>query len=123
MWKSLVILCAVALTSCAGPEIPDTPGNSVVRAYSAINEQDSLAYMSSLSREKREVYEAIPAALQSMLNEWKGQRADVKVLSVHHNDTMATIVYNLKVEGGHPAEQDSLLAHAYLEEDGWKLGY
>ncbi len=123
MWKSVVILCALALASCAGPEIPDTPENSVVRAYTAMSKQDSLEYMASLAREKREVYEALPGALDRLLNEWKDEQPHVKVLSVQRNDSMATIVYDLKVDGPHPIEQDSLFAHAYREEDGWKYGY
>ena len=127
MWKSLAIFFVIpvtfALSSCVGPETQDTPGNAIINSYTALSHQDSLAYLDGLAREKREVYEAIPAAAHLLLGEWSGQRADIKILSVARDNGMATVLYNLRVTGREPLEQDSLIAHAYLEEDGWKYGY
>jgi hypothetical protein len=118
-----ILPCSFLLASCVEPELRDTPANAIVRSFDALNNQDSVGYLETLAREKREVYEALPQAAHSLLEEWKGQHADVKVLSVESENGAATILYNLKITGQNTAEQDSLIAHSYLEEGGWKYGY
>ncbi len=129
MWKSFVIFFFFALTtslslsSCVGPKDDDSPAHTIVNSYTALSQQDSVGYLETLAREKREVYEALPAAAHSLLREWKGNRPEITVLSVKRSNGTATVLYDLKVRGRNPEEQDSLLAHTDLEEGGWKLGY
>ena len=124
MWKPFItVLTLLLFSSCAGPELPDTPGNSVVRTYTALTSGDSLGYLESLARQKREVFESMPEAVHDLLVRWKGEHAVVTVLSVRGNDTLSTVVYNLTVTGPHPSEQDSLVAQVHREADGWKEGY
>ena len=123
MWKSLAVLPALLLASCIQPEPRDSPSQAVIRTYDALNQQDSLSYLQSLDRDKRQVYEALPGALHALLNSWKGQHADVSIVSVTPHDTVATVVYNLKVTGRAPREEDSLVMNTYLENTGWSYGY
>jgi hypothetical protein len=127
MWKSFAILSSVALSacfiSCVGPNYQNAPADAVVRSYAALSNQDSIAFLGSLARDKREVYEAIPEAMHSLLDEWKGRHAEVTVLSVQRKDSAATILYNLKVTGRDPMESDSLTMQADLENNGWEYGY
>ncbi len=119
----LVAATLLLLSSCAGPEIPDTPGNAVVRTYNALTSQDSIGYLQCLARQKREVFESLPDAVHALLVKWKGQHANVQVLSATGNDTLQTVIYNLTVTGPNPMHQDSIVQHVRREADGWKEGY
>src|ERR1035437_2377070 len=125
MRKSLVI-CFVILptaflfSSCVGPNEQDTPANAIVKSYAALRAQDSASYMETLAYDKEEVYEALPAAQHALFDRWKGQHADVRVLSVTQDNGVATVLYNLNVTGREPATQDSIVERAYLEDAGWK---
>ncbi|MDP4200822.1 MAG: hypothetical protein Q8922_10535 [Bacteroidota bacterium] len=128
MRQSFVILLALftpslILSSCVGPQDKDTPANAVVRSYVALTNQDSIGYLQSLTRDKRGVYEALPAAAHALLQQWKGEHADVKVLSIQKRNDVATVVYNLRASGPNQIKSDSLIATVYLEGEGWKLGY
>ncbi|HET6400091.1 MAG TPA: hypothetical protein VFH95_01705 [Candidatus Kapabacteria bacterium] len=128
MRKSLVISffilpAAFLFSSCVGPNEQDTPANAIVRSYAALSAQDSASYMETLSHDKAEVYEALPAAQHALFDRWKGQHADVKVLSVKQDNGVATVLYNLNVTGREPATQDSLVERTYREDAGWKVGY
>jgi len=120
MWKSIAVLpLLLLLAACVEPEPRDTPTEGLIRVYTALNNQDSLGYLRSVTRDKRQVYQALPGALHGLLDQWQGQHAEIAVLSVAKNDSVATILYNLKTAG---YQQDSLMARMYLV-DGWKLGY
>lgn len=128
MRKSLVIFfvilpAAFLFSSCVGPSAQDSPANAIVRSYAALSAQDSASYMETLARDKEEVYEALPEAQHALFDRWKGQRADVKVLSVKQENGVATVLYDLRVTGREPITQDSIVERAYLEDAGWKVGY
>jgi hypothetical protein len=128
MRKSLVISffilpAAFLFSSCVGPNEQDTPANAIVKSYAALSAQDSASYMQTLAHDKEEVYEALPAAQRALFDRWKGQHADVKVLSVKQDNGVATVLYNLNVTGRQSVTQDSIVERAYLEDAGWKVGY
>jgi hypothetical protein len=128
MRKSLVLSffilpAAFLFSSCVGPEERDTPANAIVKSYMALNDQDSATFMETLAHDKEEVYEAIPAAQHALFDLWKGQHAEVKVLSVKEDNGVATVLYNLTVTGREPSEQDSIIGRTYREDAGWKYGY
>lgn len=128
MRKSLVISffilpAAFLFSSCVGPNEQDTPANAIVKSYAALSAQDSASYMQTLAHDKEEVYEALPAAQHALFDRWKGQHADVKVLSVKQDNGVATVLYNLNVTGRQTVTQDSIVERAYLEDAGWKVGY
>jgi hypothetical protein len=106
-----------------GPDFQNAPADAVVRSYAALSNQDSIAYLESLARDKREVYEAIPEATHSLLDQWKGRLAHVTVLSIQRSDSVATILYDLKITGRNPMDLDSLTMQANLENNGWAYGY
>ena len=119
-------LCLFVAVSCNNSEPPASPANAVLTTFAALNAQDSVAFVESLTQDKRETYEANPQALHDLLSRWKGRHADVKIVSVANGGdsaTTATIIYNLKVSGTENAEHDSLRTRAYLENGEWKLGY
>jgi hypothetical protein len=96
----------------------------VLASFNALNAQDSAAFVKSLSEDKRETYEINPQALSELLGRWKGRHADVSILSVkNEGDTMATILYNLKISGAESKELDSLITRTYFENGEWKHGY
>lgn len=128
MRKSLVIFffilpAAFLFSSCVGPSEQDSPASAIVKSYAALSAQDSASYMETLAHDKAEVYEALPEAQHALLDRWKGQRAEVEVLSVKQDNGVATVLYNLKVAGREPSTQDSIVERAYLEDAGWKVGY
>ncbi len=128
MRKSLLIFFVLLppsflLSSCVGPEDQNTPGNAIVKSYAALANQDSAAYMESLSHDKEEVFEALPAAQHALLQHWQGDRADVHVLAVKQDHGVATVLYDLTVTGRNPSQQDSILDRTYLTDAGWKVGY
>ncbi|MFI5202443.1 MAG: hypothetical protein ACHQNE_08650 [Candidatus Kapaibacterium sp.] len=128
MQKSLVVFFVILPTaflfsSCVGPSDQDTPANAIARSYAALSAQDSASYMETLAHDKQEVYEALPAAQHALFDRWKGQHADVKVLSVKQDNGVATVLYNLTVTGREPSTQDSIVERIYLEDAGWKVGY
>jgi hypothetical protein len=122
MSKSLILLGTLLLASCVQPEPRDTPSQGLIRAYTALNNQDSVGYIRCLTRDKRGVYQALPDALHALLENYKGQHAEVSVVSVTKDDSTATVVYNLTTTGHAMQQQDSLVARMYLA-DGWQLGY
>ncbi|MDP4200821.1 MAG: hypothetical protein Q8922_10540 [Bacteroidota bacterium] len=123
MTKILPLIFFPLLASCAQQGLPNTPGNAILSSYRALSRQDSFAYVNTLARDRREVYESIPGALDSLFNHWRGDSVAVTVREVNrHNDT-AMVVYDLKVSGRTPKTEDSLIANVYLEGEGWKLGY
>ncbi len=128
MRKSILIIFAllspaVLLTSCSLPGEQDGPANAIVKSYTALSRQDSAEFMQTLSHDREEVFEALPAAQHALLARWKGQHPDVQVLSVQQDHGVATVLYNLKVTGRDPSTKDSILDRAYLTDAGWKLGY
>ncbi|HWF43750.1 MAG TPA: hypothetical protein VG537_03820 [Candidatus Kapabacteria bacterium] len=112
------------LASCGKQEAPAGPSDAVLATFNALNAHDSVAFVQSLSEDKRETYETNPQALSELLGRWKGRHADVSILSVkNQGDTLATILYNLKISGAETKEHDSLITRTYFENGEWKHGY
>lgn len=127
MQKSLfVLLCTVlcaTLISCGKSAPPPGPADAITATYAALEAQDSTAFLASLSQDKQDEYAINTGKVDSILNHWKGRHAEVKILSVKQNDSVATVVYNLTVTGNNPQTHDSIIAHTYLEGGTWKHGY
>ncbi len=63
------------------------------------------------------------SGVRAILDRWKGRHADVKILSVTGNDSIATVLYNLTITGREPRTHDSIRGRAYMENGMWKHGY
>jgi hypothetical protein len=121
MWKSIAVLpLLLLLAACVEPTPLDNPANAVIQSYAALNNQDSVAYVQSLAREKQHVYQALPGALHALLERSKDEHAVVTVLSVAKNGGIATVLYNLTTGD---RKKDSLIVRTYLQNGGWKVGY
>ncbi len=119
----VILPAAFLFSSCVGPNEQDTPGNAIVKSYAALSDQDSANYMESLTQDRKEIFEALPAAQHALFHRWNGQHADVKILSVKQDNGVATVLYNLSITGRAPATRDSIIDRAYRGDNGWKVGY
>ncbi|GEM_PF-1212506 len=122
-FKSIILFLAVLIVSCSKSEAPSGPAAAVVATYQALEAHDSVGFMQSLSEDKYDVYAMNPEKVTAILNNWKGDHAQVKILNVTQNDSTATVLYNLTVTGSHPRSRDSILARLYLQDGEWKHGY
>ncbi|HEY3875708.1 MAG TPA: hypothetical protein VGM92_09540 [Candidatus Kapabacteria bacterium] len=123
MTKYFILAFAVAFVACSKSTPPPGPTDAVMATYKALEAQDSAAFIQTLSQDKCDAYSMNPSKVTEILGNWKGNHADVKVLSVVQNDTAATVLYNLNVTGTHPHSRDSILARLYMENGTWKHGY
>jgi hypothetical protein len=124
MSKSIILVLSVLIVSCASKqEAPKGPADAITATFSALEAQDSMAFITSLSQDKRDVYSMNPAKIDSILNHWKGNHAQIKVLSVKQTDSTAMVMYNLSVTGANPHSRDSICANLVMENGEWKNGY
>ena len=125
-YRSIAVfsIALLGLSACGKSDAPAGPADAVIATFNALNAQDSVAFVHTLSEDKVETYETSPQALSELLQRWKGRHADVKILSVQNSgDTMATVLYNLKITGAETKEHDSLTTRVYREGGEWKHGY
>ena len=123
MQKTIFFLLCAILVSCGKSAPPPGPADAITATYKALEAQDSAGFMATLSQDKLDECAINPGRVDSTLNHWKGRHAEVKILSVTQKDSVATIIYNLKITGNNPAEHDSIIARTYLENGVWKHGY
>ena len=125
MQKYFILALAIALASCNKSQSSQnqSPADAVMATYKALEAQDSATFVQSLTQDKQDEYAINPAHITEVMSNWKGNHADVKVLSVTQNDTAATVLYNLNVTGTRPHSRDSILARLYMENGSWKHGY
>ena len=123
MQKLILVALAITIVSCGKKEAPSGPTDAIMATYKALEAQDSASFVSSLTQDKRDEYMINPTHVSEVLSNWKGNHADVKVLSVTQNDTAATVIYNLNVTGTKPRTRDSIIARLYMEGGSWKHGY
>lgn len=126
MKKSICIwaLCALSVGCQKSSDKLPEPSDAILATYQALEAQDSGKFMQTLTTEKREAYQINPDALRQKLDDWKGQHAEVKILSTKKSgDTMAMVLYNVKITGRKPSEQDSILTRVLVENGEWKHGY
>lgn len=123
MQKLILIALAFIIVSCGKKDAPSGPADAVKATFAALEAHDSVAFIQSLSQDKQDVYSMNPERVTQILDNWKGDHANVTVLDVKQTDSTATVLYNLNVTGSHPHSHDSILARLYMEGGSWKHGY
>jgi hypothetical protein len=123
MYKLPILVLALFTISCGKSQAPAGPVDAVLATYKALEAQDSAGFVSSLSQDKRDIYSTNPGRIDSILSHWKGDHAEVNVLSVKQTDSTATVIYNLAVNGTRPRSRDSIIATMVMEGGQWKHGY
>ncbi len=121
--KPIILVLGVFLLSCGKSAPPPGPTDAVLATYSALEAQDTTAFLASLSQDKVDAFSMNPNRIDTIMKNWKGEHADVKVLSVKQNDSTATVLYNLTVTGPRPHSHDSIHASLVMEGGVWKHGY
>ncbi|HET6400090.1 MAG TPA: hypothetical protein VFH95_01700 [Candidatus Kapabacteria bacterium] len=123
-FKPFILGFAVFIISCGKSAAPPGPADAVLATYNALEAQDTTAFLASLSQDKVDAYTMYPDRIDTIMKNWKGEHAEVKVLSVKQNDsTTATVLYNLTVTGPRPHSHDSIHASLVMEGGEWKHGY
>ncbi len=123
MSKLAFFMLALLIISCGKSAPPPGPADAVLATFKALEAQDSAAFVASLSQDKRDMYSMDSTRVDTILSHWKGNHAEVKVLSVKQNDSTAMVMYNLTVTGREPHSRDSLCANVRMEAGEWKNGY
>ncbi len=123
MQKLILIALAVSIISCGKKDPPPGPADAVKATFTALEAHDSLAFIQSLSQDKRDIYSMNPERVTQILDNWKGNHATITVLAVKQTDSTATVLYNLNVTGAHPHTHDSILTRLNMEGGSWKHGY
>jgi hypothetical protein len=121
--KLIILGFAILIISCGKSAPPPGPADAVLATYQALEAQDTVAFLASLSQDKQDAYAMNPQRITDMMNNWKGDHAEIKVLSVQQNDSTATVLYNLTVTGPRPHSHDSIHASLVMESGEWKHGY
>ncbi|MFI5202442.1 MAG: hypothetical protein ACHQNE_08645 [Candidatus Kapaibacterium sp.] len=121
--KLIILALAGLIISCGKSAPPPGPTDAVLATYTALEAQDTTAFLSSLSQDKVDAYSMNPGRIDTIMKNWKGEHAEVKVLSVKQNDSTATVLYNLTVTGPRPRSHDSIHATLVMEGGEWKHGY
>jgi hypothetical protein len=121
--KLSVLALSLFIVSCGKTEAPKSPADAVLATFKALEAQDSAAFIASLSQDKRDVYSMNPQHVNEILSNWKGNHAEMKILSIKQNDSTAMVMYNLAVTGREPHSRDSVCANVCMESGEWKNGY
>ena len=119
----LVVIIA-AITGCQKKEEPviSKPADAVLGYYAALNARDTAALLKWTSQTRDEYARQHPGTLQKVLDLWKDNHADVQILSVSEDGTVATVRYHEKITGKDPLDT-IMIVQVYKEDSGWKVGY
>ncbi len=121
--KLFILTVAATLVSCSKSSTTSGPVGALMATYTALQNQDSIGFIQSLTLERQNEYAMYPERITKLLQDWKGDSAHVQVLSIKQNDTFATVLYNLKVTGKTPRSRDSITADLYNRYGSWKHGF